>query len=148
MMRTVRMLAGVIAAAGLALGVGGVGAAPAQADWLPQWAPFGTTVFTFGDANFCAGQIAVGLEAAHGMPGHVTAHVTPLGYLGGPCGNHIVLGWLGSAGGGSRDVHVRTGAGPGETQTVDLWVGMGLAKLVANSWPLQGPWAEWYLIVP
>ncbi|BAW07573.1 hypothetical protein NSK11_contig00048-0043 [Nocardia seriolae] len=140
-------MAGLATAIGVAAAVCGVGTTPAQADWLPQWAPFGTTVFTFGDANFCAGSIAVGLDAAHAMPGHVTAFVTPLGYLGGPCGNHIVLGWLGSAGGGSRDVYVHTST-VGQTQVVDLWVGMGLAKLFANSWPLQGPWAEWYLIVP
>lgn len=142
-----RMLAGLVAALGITAAVCGVNATPARADWLPQLTPFGTLVLTFGDANFCAGSIAVALEAAHGMPGHVTAHVTPLGYLGGPCGNHIVLGWLGSAGLGSRDVYVHTST-VGQTQTVDLWIGMGLAKLFANSWPLQGPWAEWYLIVP
>ncbi|AYF76953.1 hypothetical protein D7D52_27665 [Nocardia yunnanensis] len=141
---------GAVAAVATAIlaGVCGVGSKPAQADWIPEFAPLGSTVSTFGDANFCAGSIYVGLEAAHGQPGHVTAHLSPLGYLNGPCGNHIALAWLGSAGTGTRDVYVHAGWGPGETVTVDLWMGMGLAKLFANSWPLQGPWAEWYLIVP
>ncbi|MEC3917849.1 hypothetical protein [Nocardia sp. CDC160] len=148
-MRTMRrVLAGMAAALGIAAAVCGVNATPARADWIPEFAPLGSTILTFGDANFCAGAIYVGLEAAHGMPGHVIAHVSPLGYISGPCGNHIALAWLGSAGTGTRDVYVHAGTTAGETQTVDLWMGMGLAKLFANSWPLQGPWAEWYLIVP
>ncbi|MFE3193761.1 hypothetical protein ACFXHA_32495 [Nocardia sp. NPDC059240] len=146
MMTMRRVLAGLIAVTGVAAGLTGVGTPPARADWLPQLAPFGSVVLTGGDANFCAGAVAVALESPPGMPGHVTARVTPLGYLGGPCGTHIVLGWVGSAGLGSREVYVRSDT-PGKTQTADLWVGMGLAKLFANSWPLQGPWAEWYLVV-
>ena len=126
----------------------GVGATAAQADPLPQWAPFGTTLYTFGDANFCAGTIGVAVEAAPGLPGHALAHVTPLGYLHGPCGNHVMFGWVGSAGARSQDVYVRTDAAPGETVTVDLWIGMGPAKIMADTWPIQGPFAEWYLLVP
>ncbi|MEV5649299.1 hypothetical protein AB0L57_13690 [Nocardia sp. NPDC052254] len=126
----------------------GMGATAAQADPLPQWAPFGTTLYTFGDANFCTGTIAVGVEAAPGMPGHVLAHVTPLGYQRGPCGNHVMFGWVGSAGARHQDVYVRTDAAPGATVTVDLWIGMGPAKIMADTWPIQGPFTEWYLYVP
>ncbi|WP_327145128.1 hypothetical protein [Nocardia sp. NBC_01327] len=148
-MRVRRWVAGVVASASIGALVCGIGATPAQADPLPQWAPFGTTLFTFGDANFCAGMINIVLEATPHMPGHVLAHVTPLGYLNGPCGNHVSLGWLGSAGGRSQDVYVHSdGPRAGDTVTVDLWVGMGLAKLFANTAPIQSQWAEWYLWVP
>ncbi len=134
--------------AGIVALVWGCPAAPAQADPLPQWSPFSTTIYTFGDVNFCNGTIAVALEAAHAAPGHVLAHVTPMGYRRGPCGNHVVLGWWGSAGARSQIVYVHAGATPGDTVTVDLWMGMGFAKLMADSWPLQGTFVEWYLVVP
>jgi hypothetical protein len=141
-----RMAAAVAAAAGIAAAVGST--EPAQADPLPQVPPFGTTLFTFGDANFCAGAISVALEAAPRAPGHVLAHVTPTGYLHGPCGNHVAIGWLGSQGLHSVDVYVHSGAKPGQTITTDLWVGSGVAKVMADSWPIQGSFAEWYLYVP
>ncbi|MFI6866637.1 hypothetical protein [Nocardia sp. NPDC050406] len=143
-----RILATIVASVGVGAFVCGIGATPARADPLPQWAPFGTTLYTFGDANFCAGSIAVVLEATPRLPGRVLAHVTPLGYLNGPCGNHVALAWVGSAGARSHTVYVHTGATPGRTVTADLWVGMGPAKLFANTWPLQGQIAEWYLWVP
>ncbi|WP_147471429.1 hypothetical protein [Nocardia stercoris] len=123
-------------------------AAPAQADPLPQWTPFGTTIYTFGDAKFCTGTIAVALEAAHGRPGHVLAHIAPLGYQRGPCGNHVVLGWVGSAGARSDLVYVWAGVTPGTAVTEDLWVGTGFAKLMADTWPPQGTFTEWYMVVP
>ncbi|MFC3965386.1 hypothetical protein [Nocardia jiangsuensis] len=136
-------------AASLGIGVlGGATAVPAHADPLPQFAPIGTTLYTFGDANFCAGAISVDLEAAPKRPGFVRARVTPQGYLSGPCGNHVMIGWVGSAGFRHQDVYVRTGAQRGKTVTVDLWVGMGPAKIMSSSWPIQGPFAEWYLYVP
>ncbi|MRH90763.1 hypothetical protein GFY24_25545 [Nocardia sp. SYP-A9097] len=146
---TVRVSAAVIViSATISALLCGLGAPPAQADPLPQWTPFGTTLYTFGDANFCTGAIGVALEATPQLPGHVLAHVTPYGYQHGPCGNHVVLGWLGSAGGRSQDVYIHTDATPGNTVTVDLWVGMGPAKFIVNTWPLQGPFLEWYLLVP
>ncbi|MCX4097972.1 hypothetical protein [Nocardia sp. alder85J] len=141
-----RMAAGVAAAAGIAAAV--CGTEPAQADPLPQLPPFGTTLFTFGDANFCAGAINIAMEAAPRAPGHVLAHVTPAGYFHGPCGNHVSIGWLGSQGLRSADVYVRADAKPGQTVTTDLWVGMGIAKIMAASWPMQGNFTEWYLYVP
>lgn len=135
---------------GLALstGLGVLSCATAEADPLPQFTPFGTTLNTFGDANFCTGAIDVSMEAKPQSPGHVLAHVTPLGYQRGPCGNHVMLGWVGSAGARSQDVYVHADAGRGETQTVDLWVGTGPAKIMADSWPIQGPFGEWYLMTP
>lgn len=107
-----RILAGLAVLVGvLGLTVGGAGGA--RADSLPQFAPFGTTLFTFGDANFCTGAIAVSVEGAAGEPGHVLAHVTPLGYQRGPCGNNVQMQWVGSAGGNGRVVYVHAGAGPG-----------------------------------
>ncbi|MEU8901640.1 hypothetical protein [Nocardia sp. NPDC048505] len=143
----VRQMAAVLMAAA---GTGALvlGAAPAQADPLPQWAPFGTTLFNFGNANFCAGSINIAVEAAPQRPGFVRAHVRPLGYLSGPCGNQVSLGWVGSAGARHQNVYVHTGAAPGEVVTVDLFVGMGPAKIMAASWPMQGTFTEWYLLVP
>ncbi|MBU3062294.1 hypothetical protein KO481_12245 [Nocardia sp. NEAU-G5] len=141
-----RMAAMVATAAGIAAAV--CSTEPAQAAPLPQVTPFGTTLFTFGDANFCGGAISVGLEAAPHAPGHVLAHVTPTGYLHGPCGNHVALGWLGSQGLRSTDVYVHSDTRPGHTVTTDLWVGSGVAKVMADSWPIQGSFAEWYLYVP
>lgn len=123
-------------------------AASAQADPLPQVTTVGTTLFAFGDAKVCAGLIDVALEAAPRRPGHVLAHVTPRGYLGGPCGNQVKLGWVGSAGPRTQDVWVGADAKPGGTVTADLWVGMGPAKVMAASWPIKGTFAEWYLLVP
>ncbi|MFQ6325341.1 hypothetical protein ACLMAL_04275 [Nocardia sp. CWNU-33] len=143
-----RMVAGAMVSVGIGALVCGTVVTPAQADPLPQWAPLGTTLYTFGDANFCAGAIGVAVEAAPHQPGHVLAHVTPLGYQRGPCGNHVMLGWVGSAGGRNQDVYVHTDAAQGDTVTVDLWVGMGPAKIMADTWPIQGPFAEWYLLVP
>ncbi|NNH68471.1 hypothetical protein HLB23_00990 [Nocardia uniformis] len=142
------MAAGVAMAVGTGALVSGIGAAPVRADPLPQFTPLGTTLFTFGDANFCTGAIGVRLEATPRRPGEVRAHVTPLGYQRGPCGNHVILGWVGSAGARTQQVYVHTGAAPGATVTVDLWVGMGPAKLMAETWPIQGTFAEWYLWVP
>lgn len=141
-----KFLAGVAASAGL--GALLCGTAPAQAAPLPQFSPFGTTVYTFGNANFCTGAVAVAVEAAPFRPGHVLAHVTPLGYQRGPCGNHVMLGWLGSAGAGNQDFYVSSGDRPGATVTRDLWIGMGPAKIMADSWPIQGNFTEWYLLVP
>ncbi|RDI68937.1 hypothetical protein DFR76_101473 [Nocardia pseudobrasiliensis] len=141
------MLVGVVSAV-IAVLLSALAGAPAHADPLPQLTPIGTTLNTFGEAKFCAGAIDVALEAAPARPGHVLAHVTPRGYLGGPCGNHVRFGWLGSAGLRTDDVYVQTGAGPGRTVTADLWVGTGPAKVMAGSWPLQGNFAEWYLLVP
>ncbi|WP_433724226.1 hypothetical protein ACQP0C_26700 [Nocardia sp. CA-129566] len=143
-----RAAAGFVVSAGIGALMCGITATPAQADPLPQWAPFGTTLYTFGDANFCTGAIAVAVEAAPRAPGHVLAHVTPLGYQRGPCGNHVMLGWVGSAGARAQEVYVHTDAAPGATVTVDLWMGMGPAKIMADTWPIQGPFAEWYLLVP
>ncbi|MGW4770546.1 hypothetical protein ACWEO2_21190 [Nocardia sp. NPDC004278] len=143
-----RAAAGVAVTAGVGALMCGILATPAQADPLPQWAPLGTTLYTFGDANFCTGAISVAVEAAPHQPGHVLAHVTPLGYQRGPCGNHVMLGWVGSAGARSQEVYVHTDAAPGATVTVDLWMGMGPAKIMADTWPIQGPFAEWYLLVP
>lgn len=143
-----RIAAGIVISAAIGALTCGQGAPPAQADPLPQWDPVGATLYAFGDANFCTGAIAVALEAAPKLPGHVLAHVTPLGYQRGPCGNHVVLGWLGSAGGRSQEVYVHADGMPGDTVTVDLWVGMGLAKFIVNTWPLQGPFIEYYVLVP
>ncbi|WP_405166380.1 hypothetical protein OG203_15575 [Nocardia sp. NBC_01499] len=145
-MRARRMLAGMVAAVVAALSIGV--AAPAQADPLPQLTTVGTSLYTFGDASFCAGAIDVALEAAPRRPGHVLAHVTPRGYLGGPCGNQVKLGWVGSAGPRTQDVYVGADATPGDTVTADLWVGMGPAKVMAAAWPIKGTFAEWYLLVP
>ncbi|WP_141717514.1 hypothetical protein [Nocardia altamirensis] len=141
------MLAGIVSAVLAALVFGGV-AAPAQADPLPQLATIGSTLYSFGDASLCAGAIDLALEAAPHHPGHVLAHVTPRGYLGGPCGNQVKLGWVGSAGLQTRDVYVYADAAPGETITTDLWVGTGPAKVMAIAWPIRSTFAEWYLLVP
>ncbi|MGW0249113.1 hypothetical protein ACWDYH_21020 [Nocardia goodfellowii] len=140
------MAAGLLAAAGAGALV--FGAQPARADPLPQFAPFGTTLYNFGNANFCAGAINVAVEAAPHRPGFVRAHVRALGYQRGPCGNQVSLGWVGSAGARHHNVYVHANATPGETVTADLWVGMGPAKIMAASWPMQGTFAEWYLLVP
>ncbi len=142
-----RMVAGMVSAVIGAL-VAWVAGAPAQADPLPQFTTIGSTLYSFGDAKLCAGAIDIALEAAPARPGHVLAHVTPRGYLGGPCGNRVKLGWVGSAGLRTQDVYVRTDAAQGDTETTDLWVGMGPAKVMAVSWPIRGTFAEWYLLVP
>ncbi len=141
------MLAGMVSAV-IAMLMFGTAAPQAQADPLPQFTTIGTTLYNFGDAKFCAGAIDLALEAAPGRPGHVLAHVTARGYLGGPCGNLVKLGWVGSAGVRTQDVFVDAGAAHGDTVTADLWVGMGPAKVMAISWPIKGTFAEWYLLVP
>ncbi|MFC9894798.1 hypothetical protein ACFVMC_14010 [Nocardia sp. NPDC127579] len=130
------------------IGAAVLAAAPAQADPLPQFAPFGATLFNFGDANFCAGAVSIALEAAPQRPGFVRAHVRSLGYQRGPCGNQVSLGWVGSAGARHHNLYVRAAAGPGQVVTADLFIGMGPAKIMAASWPMQGTFAEWYLYVP
>ncbi|MFI1912670.1 hypothetical protein [Nocardia sp. NPDC020380] len=147
-MRVRRTAAGIAAAAAIGALACGMETAPAQADPLPQFSPFGTTLFTFGDANFCTGMIGIAMEAAPGMPGHVLAHVTPLGYQRGPCGNTVSFGWVGSAGAQHQNVYVYTDDTPGDTVTLDLWVGMGPAKIMADTWPVQGPFVDWYIWVP
>lgn len=145
---TLRRLSAAIAAS-VGLGVlGSTTAVPAHADPLPQWAPVGVTLYTFGDANFCAGTVRVDLEAAPKRPGVVRAHITPEGYQRGPCGNHVMFGWVGSQGFRHQSVYVRTGANRGRTVTADLWVGMGPAKIMTSTWPIQGNFTEWYLHVP
>ncbi|MCM6776285.1 hypothetical protein NDR87_20285 [Nocardia sp. CDC159] len=146
-MRARRVLAGLVSAVTAVL-LSGMAATPAQADPLPQFTTIGTTLYTFGNANLCAGAIDLALEATPHLPGHVLAHVTPRGYLGGRCGNQVKLGWVGSAGLHTQDVYVEAGAAPGDTVTVDLWVGSGPGKVMAVSWPIRGTFAEWYLLVP
>ncbi|MGN2639434.1 hypothetical protein ACTD5D_25370 [Nocardia takedensis] len=146
-MKLRRLSLGIAAAAGICV-LGSTTAVPAQADPLPQFTPLGTTLYTFGNANFCTGTITVDLEAAPRRPGFVRAHVTPQGYQRGPCGNHVMFGWAGSAGFRHQDVYVHAGATRGATVTIDLWVGMGPAKIMADTWPIQGPFLEWYLYVP
>ncbi|MFI5777596.1 hypothetical protein [Nocardia sp. NPDC051570] len=146
-MRARRMLAVVVSMV-IAVLLSGLAATSAHADPLPQLTPIGTTLGTFGEARLCAGAINVALEATPDQPGHVLAHVTPRGYLGGPCGNHVKLAWIGSAGPRIQDVYVHAGAAPGATETVDLWMGAGPAKLMAAAWPIPGTFAEWYLLVP
>lgn len=142
------MAAGFVVSAGIGAISMATSTHTADAEAIPQWSPFGTTLYTFGDANFCSGAIDMTVEAAPNQPGHVLAHVTPRGYQRGPCGNHVMMGWLGSGGGNSKEVYVRTDTGPGVTQTVNLDVGSGPAKIMADSWPVQGQFAEWYLMVP
>ncbi len=141
-----RMAAAVAAALGVAAAVCSM--EPAQAAPLPQVPPFGTTLLAFGDANFCAGAISIAMEAAPHKPGHVLAHVTLSGYWHGPCGNHVAIGWLGSQGARSTNVYVHANGKTGRTVTADLPIGRGAAKIMADSWPIQGNFAEWYIYVP
>ena len=57
-MKLRRLSLGVAAAAGICV-LGSTTAVPAQADPLPQFTPLGTTLYTFGNANFCTGTITV-----------------------------------------------------------------------------------------
>lgn len=141
-----RAFGAVVAVAATAFGSAGT----AAADDVPRFGLYGDTIHTVGDRNFCRGDVNVRLEAVPGSPGHVLAHVTPLGFDGGPCGVWVHLNYYNLSFPFYQDatVYVWADRGPGETKTVDLLTGSGPNQIAASTWPNANVGVSWVVLVP
>lgn len=145
-----KMIKGMAGATLVMTTIGLAGTGVATAEPLPQLGIWTTTIHTIGDANLCHGDIDIRLEAAHGRPGHVLAHLTPLGFVGGPCGAWVHFNYYNLNFPFYQDtpVYVHAGTGPGPTVTVDLPTGSGVNNIQASTWPLANWGVAYDVLVP
>lgn len=145
-----RILGGFAVAGSVLVGTAVMTPTVAAADDVPRWGLYGDNIHTVGDRNFCRGDVNVRLESLPGSPGHVLAHVTPLGFEGGPCGTWVHINYYSLALPIYHDdtVYVSAGTGPGQTVTVDLPTGSGANQIAASTWPNANWGVSWYVLVP
>ena len=142
---------GAVALAGATwVGTASITPTVAAADDVPRWGLYGDEFHTVGDRDFCHGAIGVRLESIPGSPGNVLAHVTPRGFVGGPCGAWVHINYYSAAWPFYHDVpvYVSAGEGPGATVTVDLATGSGPNQIVVNTSPLANVGTSWLVLVP
>ena len=142
----VRALGAIVIAGAAVFGAAGTSAA----DDLPRFGLYGDNIHTIGDQNFCRGDVNVRLDTVPGSPGHVLAHVTPLGFEGGPCGVWVHISYYSLALPIYHEaaVYVSAGNGPGETKTVDLPTGSGPNQIAASTWPNANWGVSWLVLIP